>query len=263
MKTYFRIFRDQFHRLTLLNFVYFVLTLPLMFVFYVCVNAAFGVSAGEAVADILPGLGFYMTLFSAGSRAGHILVLASIIVSALLYGPLKYLYCCTLRAFFCGEYRFFSDVFAQLRGRLIQSMLIGLADLLIFGQLFGNLTGAPIFMALPANGAMRLLIRAFSLIALLFWIQLRRYLFVMEASAKLSFGALIKNSAILSVVELGHSGKSLCVSILVWGITFLTLPLVTVILLPVCAYSVNLLSEVCILYPEIERRVLKDKPDDS
>ena len=250
MKKFLEITRFQHHKLTVINIVYFVLTLPLLFCLYVLANTAFGVSAGEAVVDVLPGLGFYMSLFAGWSR--WVLLLA-IAVSGLLYGPVKCLFFELLLAFYRGEYRFFTDIWSKNLKKLNREVPAGILDLLICGLLLGNLSG---FFTWPVR--VHWIILLGSGIALIFWLQVRRYLFLMTAATDLGFWPCFKNSVILSVSGLGNAGKSIAGIIVIAAITYLIIPIITVVVLPIAYYWTNFMFMSCCLYPEIERTVLRD-----
>lgn len=262
MRSFFRIYKEKFWRLTLLNVVCFCLTLPLLYVLYVCINAAAGVSTGDAVVDILPGVGFYMTLFSVQSTTGRAFLIAAVVASALLFGPLKFVMAGVHCACFSGRYRYFADVLSMLRRKLPQAFLLGTIDVLVLGRLLLNLSGIQLFAHNPALGSASVLLRVVSLIALLFWFQIRRYFYILAFAAELGTWALLKNSLILSVSEFGRCSKATAASVLIWALTFLTLPLVTVILLPLCAGTAASLANVCCLYPVVEQRVLR-RPDED
>ena len=249
MKTFFRTYYDHFWLFVLLNIITFILTLPLLLIVYLWVNAAFGIAANEAVVDILPGLGFYMSLFAGWSRWTMLLVIAA---SGLLYGPAKCLFFEMTVAFYRGDYRFFSDIWLKTHEKLSREVPLGLVDLLICGLLLANLSG---YFAWPMS--VQWIIRLGSAIALIFWLQVRRYLFLMLAVSDLRLWPCFKNSVILSVSGLGKAGKSIAVSIVIAAITDLSIPIITVVVLPIAAYWLNFLSMTCCLCPEIEHRVLR------
>lgn len=263
MRSFFRIYKEKFWRLTLLNAVHFCLTLPLLYVLYVCINAAAGVSAGESVVDVLPGVGFYMTLFSVQSTTGRIFLIAAVVVSALLFGPLKFVMAGVHCACYTGRYRYFADVLTALRRKLRQALLLGLIDSLVLGRLLLNISGIQLFAHNPVLGSASLLLRVVSLIVLLFWLQIRRYFYILAFSAELGTWALLKNSLILSVSAFGGCSKATAACVLIWALTFLTVPLATVILLPLCAGTAASLANVCCLYPIVELRVLHRPQQDD
>lgn len=257
MRDFFRIYRDRAWRLTLLNAVHFCLVLPLLLVLYICVNAYSGIFVGDgSVADVLPGLGFFISVFSYETSAGRALVIASVALSALLFGPMKFVLYHTELGFFTGEYRFFADVLSSLRKKLPQALLLGLLDLLILGRTVSNLCGVFI-IGFPQTVSM--ILRVFSLIVLVFWLAFRRWMYLLCASCELRAWPILKNSYLLMLSGLGRTSRCTAACVLIWALTFLTLPLVTVILLPLFAYSASSLAAVCSLYPVVREKVLREE----
>ncbi len=259
MKAFFRIYRDRFWQLTLLNIVYFCCVLPLLFFLYICLNAYTGILVGDSsVADVLPGLGFFMPLFSYSTNAGRVIVIAVSIVSVLLFGPVKCALFMVQSLHFTGNYRFFADVWSKLRKKLSQTLILGLLDILVLGRTIANLCG----VYFPSGtGALFLLLRVFSLIVLLFWLIFRRWLYLLSANCNLRLWPLIRNCLILTVSGLGKTSQCTAACVLIWALTFLTLPIVTVILLPLFSYSAAGLATVCALYAVVKEKVLRDAED--
>ena len=255
MKTFFRIYRDRFWRLTLHNLVYFCVSLPLLLVLYICVNAYTGINVGDAaVADVLPGLGFFLSLFSFLSGGGRALAIAFVALSALLYGPMKFVLYHVEISYLRGDYRFFADSLAALKRKLPQALLLGVLDLLVLGRTVANLCGLYGFVL---SGTMAVLLRVFSFVVLLFWLTFRRWFFLLAAACELRLRDLLKDSFLLSVSGLGRASQCTAACVLIWAVTFLTLPLVTVVLLPLVSYAAASLATVCSLYPLAERQVLR------
>ena len=257
MKYFFRIYRDRFWRLLLLNLVYFCLILPLLLLLYICLNAYTGISVGDAsVADVLPGLGFFLSLFSAESDAGRTAVTAAVIVSCLLFGPLKYVFESELIGFYTGEHSFFADVLSSLRKKLPQALLFGLLDLCVLARTITNLCG---LFSPGWPDAVSAVLRVFSGIVLLFWISFRRWMFLLSAGCDLRVWPLLKNSFLLTASDFGKTSQCTLACAVIWAVTFLTLPIVTVVLLPLFSYSAAALAAACFLYPTVEKRVLNKK----
>ena len=250
MRKFWEILKLNHRKLTLFNIIYFLLTLPLLFCLYVLVNTAFGVAAEGTVIDVLPGLGFYMSIFSGWSRLSILLL---IVASGLLYGPVRCFIQAYLISFYNADHSFFADIWLHVNRKLGREVPLGVLDLLICGFALANLTG---FLSWP--GAVQWIIRFGSAIVLIFWMQVRRLIFMMVVCSDLKVWPILKNSIILSVSGLGDMGRSITVSIVIWGITYLTLPLITVIVLPIAAYWLNFLNMTCCLYPQMRRYVLRE-----
>ncbi len=256
MKAFFRVYRNRFWRLTLFNVVYFCLELPLLLVFYICLNAYTGIYVGDsAVADVLPGLGFFISLFPTSTPVGRAFVIACVAIAAVLFGTLKTVLYRTEIEFYTGEYRFFADVLSSLRKKLPQTLALGLLDLLVLGRTVSNLCGV---FGLGWPPAVSALIRVFSLIVLLFWLAFRRWAYLLSAACELRLWPLLKDSFLLTTSGLGRTSLCTAACALIWGLTFLTLPLVTVVLLPLLSYSASSLATVCSLYPYVAEHIIKD-----
>lgn len=259
MRKFFRIYRDKFWRLTLLNLVCFVITLPLCMILYICANAVLGIAEGDAVVDILPGLGFYMSLFAVETRAGSIAVYAAVAASALLFGPLKFTLTGTIWDFRAGRYRFFADVLSRLRKKWRQAMALGLIDVIVIGRLATNIAGIQLFYQGGFPPWLLMGLRWLSVFALLFWALIRHYMYAMSYAAELRLWPLLKNCYILAFSSFGRNAECTAAAGLIWALTLLTVPLATVILLPIFSYSACTLATVCAVYPGIETYVLGGK----
>ena len=260
MRRFFRVYREKFWRLTLLNLVYFLCTLPLLLALYVCVNAALGIAEGDVVVDLLPGVGFYMVAFGTESALGRGIVLGLMGLSALLYGPLKFTVTGTVCSFYTGKYRFFADILARLKKKWGQALLLGVIDTLVVGRLASNIAGIQLFAQVPWAETLLAVSRWFSVFALLFWLMIRRYFFILSYSAELKLWPLLKNSYILAFSAFGKNAETLAASWVIWALTLLVLPLLTVILLPLFPYVGSLLATVCGVYPAVEKYVLSGPP---
>lgn len=256
MKSFFRTYRDHAWRLTLFNAAYFVLVSPLLLILYICLNAYSGILVGDSsVADVLPGLGFYMSVFSFETALGRALTITAVALSALLFGPVKFLMLRMEIGFCSDQYRFFADDLALLRKRLPQTLVFGIVDLLVLGRTITNLCGVFDF---GWQQTILLLLRIFSLIVLVFWIAFRRWMYLLSASCDLRIRQILKNGFLLTAACFGKNAQCSAACVLIWAITFLTLPIVSVVLLPLCAYSASSLTAVCSLYPIIQSKVLKE-----
>ena len=259
MKHFLNIYRNRFWRLTLINFAYFILVSPLMLIFYICVNAYTGIYVGDSsVADVLPGLGFFMSLFSMDTAIGRVLTVAAVVLSAILFGPLKMTVYHIETGYFTSSNFFFSDTLSELKKKLTQTIILGILDLLILGRTLTNLSGIFTFEWTPI---LTVLLRLFSLVVLLFWLTFRRWAYLLISTCQLRFFQILKRSFLLTVSGLGKSSKCSAFCVLIWAIVFLTIPIVTVITLPLFAFAASSLATVCTLYPLVQSTVFRGKTE--
>lgn len=249
---FWEIYFRKFWRFVSVNLVYFVVTLPILFYFYLTFNGYVAGLAGEEFLDILPGVGFFATVMA---YMPQWLLTALLLLSVLLYGPLKmgatYIY----RNFAREEHAWFSDLFSRALANWKQGVFFGVLDVLVIVFLLNNIVGS--FVSSNATIALLLVVLKYlSIVLLVLYLFMRHYFYVLAVTVELGVLAIIKNSWLFSIMGLGRNLWSTIVCILVWGLSLFTYPLISVIALPLVTYSLCGFATVFTCYPIVKKYVV-------
>lgn len=224
---FFKIYYEKFWRLAAVNFLYFVAVFPLFSAVYA------GVAVNVLGQNTLIGADILVSIFSylpIGLR------LPSVILSAVIYGPLKMGVTYVYKCFLIGEHVYGTDVFLYALRNAKQGLAFGFLDLFVVSVLIYN-----IFAELGMTGAAGTALDMagyISMTMLALYVMIRHYFYLMAVSAEFKIAEIIKNSVLLSVLKLGQSLGLALACTAVWGIVLLSVPAVTIIFVPFMIYSV-------------------------
>ncbi len=142
---FFELVWRKLSRLVTLNFMYFIICLPLIFLVYFAFNEGLGLfqiandlmqnqppplTEDGTPAPMAPGIpgSLIISIFSSLPTG---VVYALIVISALLFGPATCGFVYVLRNFTRQEHTWFSDFFVQMRKNWKQGLFFGLVELAI------------------------------------------------------------------------------------------------------------------------------------
>lgn len=204
------------------------------------------------MSDILPGIGFYTAIMEPIPTSLYTPIL---ILSALLYGPLKMGVTYVYRNFAREEHAWLSDIPARGWANVKQGLFFGLLDIVVVLFLLNNIIGN--FAADSDVVAILLLIaRYVSIVVLVVYLFMRRYFYVMAVTVELSVIQIMKNAWLFAIIGLGRNILASLVSAAVWLATLFIIPLVTVVALPLVTFSLCGFSSVFICYPVIKKYII-------
>jgi len=249
---FFEIYFRKFWRFLPLNFIYFLVTLPMLICFYLSINNYIVNVVSEEFFDTIPGIGFFASIITA---IPEWLFLPLLIVSIALYGPLKMGMTYIFRNFACEEHAWFSDLFARAKSNWKQGMFFGLLDIGIVLGLLNNILG---ISASSEGSALLILtiVRYISILLFALYLFMRHYFYTLAVTVDLSVLEIMKNALLFSVIGLGRNVLSVLIYAAVWGIGLFIYPIITVFALPIWIYSFCGFSTVFICYPIVEKYVV-------
>lgn len=252
---FFELYFRKFWRFIGTNLCYFFVTLPmLVYVFYL-INGIFAdklESLGEG-SILLAGVGFIASVFS---FIPSWLNTPLLILSVLLYGPvtmgLTYVY----RNFAREEHAWASDLWSRAWSNARQGLVFGVLDILLtylfITGMFGNLAseGRNIGYALST------ILTVISGIALVIWLFMRHYTYLMAVTVNLNVLQILKNAWLF--VVLGFLRNVICgvVTLACIVFSFLLAPLITVITVPLVFYSFTWFCTVFTCYPIVKKYLI-------
>ena len=249
---FWEIFFRKFWRFVSLNAVYFLITLPIMLYFYYTANGFFVSRFGDSYVDLLPGVGFIAALVSG---LPSVLYVPILVLSILLYGPLKMGMTYVYRNYTREEHAWFSDVWEKAKENWKQGVVFGVLDFLITLVLVNNIVGG--FSTQNTGvGILMLASRYLSIILLVVFLFVRHYSYLIAVSVELPVRAIIKNSLLFVVMGLGRNILSTAACAALWLLSLFTLPLASVVCLPLLTYAVCGFATVYICYPTVKKYII-------
>ena len=238
---YFR----KFWKFAAVNFIYFLIMLPILLQVYLAFNGYVAGIIGEEGLNFLPGVGIYAAVAVKIPSAFMNLLT---VVSIILYGPAKMGMTYMLRNFARNDHAWLSDLFSRAKANWKQGLIFGIFDFLVMAFLLNNIFG--VFSGfLPIISSLRYL----SLIAFVYYSFMRRYFFMLAVTVELSVFSIIKNSFIFACIELVRNmlGSTACA--VIWCMCLFIYPPITFVSLPLITYSLAGFSEIFICYPVVHK----------
>ena len=249
---FFELYFRKFWRFISTNLCYFLITLPMVIYVFYLINGIFA-DRLEAMGEgniLFAGVGFIASFFS---FIPAWLNTPLLILSVLLYGPitmgLTYMY----RNFAREEHAWASDLWSRAWSNARQGLFFGILDLLLTGLfvwgMFGNLASE----GRNLSYALSTILSVISGVALVIWLFMRHYTYLMAVTINLSAFQILKNAWLFVVLGFRRNLISGLVTLACVVVTFLLAPLITVITLPLFFYSFSWFCTVFTCYPIIKK----------
>ncbi len=249
LELYFR----KFWKFITINLLYFFITLPmLVYVFYL-VNGIFADRLAGTDTIMLAGVGFLASLFSFVPTA---LYTPLLVISVLLYGPFTMGMTYMFRNYAREEHAWLSDFFSRAWSNARQGIIFGLLDILLVWLFINGIFGNIAAVGKNAGYAMSVVLSVVCAVALVIWIIMRHYTYLMAVTVNLSVVRILKNAWLFTVLGFGRNLLSLLVEIAMLVVSVLLAPLVTVILLPLFSYSFTWFATVFTCYPIVKKYII-------
>lgn len=250
---FWEIYFRKFWRFLTLNLLFFVITLPFLFVFYIAATGYFADSSVLAAAgenyDLFAGIGLYASLMDV---IPSFLYLPILIIAIIIYGPLKMGQMYIFRNFAREEHAWLSDVFSRAWSNVKQGLFFGIMDaLLIFLLVSGTFGG--ILDSTETIRVVWLILRVLAALVFVFYLCIRKYFYLFAVTMNLSVFAIIKNAMLFFFIAFGRNILALLINLALFVACIMTLPIVSFITLPLFFYSFNGFSDAFILYPPIKK----------
>lgn len=259
---FWEIFFRKIWRLVTVNIYYFIITFPLLVVFHLTINQQYLIflhSSGliemfedPAAIDIFTGVGFITVL---ATYIPRFIWIPLLVISAVLYGPATmgatYIY----RNFTREEHAWTSDFFSRGLKNFKQGLFFGILDIVMVCVLSMGILGG----ASGGSGFapyLSVIIKILSVFALVYYLFMRTYMYIMAVTFDLSVFAIIKNAMIFVIVGFLRNIWATLVSIIAFLICFMSIPLMSLITIPFIFYSFTGFASVFICYPIIKKYLI-------
>ncbi len=253
---FFELFFRKFWRFITLNIYYFLVTLPMLVMVYFTINGYFADQlvneAGEFV-DMLPGIGIFASL--AASIPGPLQTVL-LILSMILYGPATMGLTYIFRNFARQEHAWMSDFVSRGLSNFKQGLFFGLLDIIVV-YLLANGIVADISIGTGQVAAVSgIILTTLSVIALIVYMFMRHYFYMIAVSVNLSVFSILKNSWYFVVLGFWRNLWAGFICLVLIVACFFTLPLVSFITLPFLFYSLTGFVVVFTCYPVVKKYLI-------
>ena len=257
-KGYFRFFElyfRKFWRFLSLNLCYFLVTLPMLIYVFYMVNGIFAdrlaLVGDETV--LLAGLGFIASFFSFVPRA---LYTPLLIISVILYGPVTMGLTYVFRNFAREEHAWGSDLWSRAWANAKQGLIFGILDLLLIWLFINGMFGTVVAAGKTAAYTLSVILSVLSGIALVIWLFMRHYTYLMAVTVNLNVINILKNAWLFVVLGFGRNILSGLVTLACVVLTFLLAPLLTIITLPFFFWSFTWFCTTFTCYPIVKKYII-------
>ena len=228
-----------------INFIYFVVTLPLFLFMFMYIFQAMGIEVDVIAANSL------FKVSAAFFNLNNYVKWGLIALSAIVYGPATCGLTYVMRNFAREEHTWaFSDFFERSWKNFGQGLIVGIIDILF-------ILNASMYLALdtqslaPGDGYLAVLKYIAIIVAVLYFIM-RNYIYLMIVTFKIKFMAIIKNSALFVVLNFGRNLLNLVFMLL---ILFLSTGF-TVFCMAIFSFAIARFIEIFNALPAINRYML-------
>ncbi len=249
---FFELYFRKFWRFISTNLCYFLITLPMVIYAFYLINGIFA-DRLEAMGEgyiLFAGVGFIASFFS---FIPTWLNTPLLVLSVLLYGPitmgLTYMY----RNFAREEHAWASDLWSRAWSNARQGLFFGIMDLLLTFLFIWGMFGRLAAEGRNLSFALSAILSVISGIALVIWLFMRHYTYLMAVTINLSVFQILKNAWLFVVLGFRRNVTSGVVTLACIVVTFLLAPLITVITLPLFFYSFSWFCTVFTCYPIVKK----------
>lgn len=252
---FFELYFRKFWRFISTNLCYFLITLPIVIYVFYLVNGIFA-DRLEALGEgsiLFAGVGFIASFFS---FIPSWLNTPLLVVSVLLYGPitmgLTYMY----RNFAREEHAWTSDLWSRAWANARQGLFFGILDLLLTFLFIWGMFGRLASEGRNISFALSTILSVISGIALVIWLFMRHYTYLMAVTINLNVFQILKNAWLFVVLGFLRNLISGLVTLGCVVVTFLLAPLITVITLPLFFYSFSWFCTIFTCYPIVKKYLI-------
>ena len=252
---FFELYFRKFWRFISTNLCYFLITLPIVIYVFYLVNGIFA-DRLEALGEgsiLFAGVGFIASFFS---FIPSWLNTPLLVVSVLLYGPitmgLTYMY----RNFAREEHAWTSDLWSRAWANARQGLFFGILDLLLTFLFIWGMFGRLASEGRNFSFALSTILSVISGIALVIWLFMRHYTYLMAVTINLNVFQILKNAWLFVVLGFLRNLISGLVTLGCVVVTFLLAPLITVITLPLFFYSFSWFCTIFTCYPIVKKYLI-------
>ena len=212
-------------------------------------------TGGDGLMSMFTPLLYLAMLFYA--RVPAVIRYFLLAASILAYGPAKCGVTYVLRNYSRETHSWISDIWDKARENWKQGMLFGILDCLIAVLVLFNLTYSP-------SPELASLVRAskyLSLLLAVFYVFMRKYIYLMIVTVRLNLRSLVKNAWLLAFIGIFRNFFSGLANLLIWLGAYLLImavhPFFEILFLGLLIYSFTNFLSISACYPMIDQYLVK------
>ena len=180
-----------------------------------------------------------------------------LILSILAYGPTKCGITYVLRNYSRQTHSWISDIWDKAKENWKQGMLFGLVDCLLAVLIIFNMTYQP-----SAEISQIVQISKYlTLLLAMFYIFMRKYIYLMIVTVRLNLRSLIKNAWLLAFIGIFRNFFSGLANLLLWIVTYLLImvvhPFFEILLVGLLIYSFTNFLSISACYPLVDKYLVQ------
>jgi len=233
---FFELYFRKFGKYVLVNLIYLAVLLPFVFYLYATVY--------EQIYNLFLALGFtpedvenvwtpflHLTTLYYG-RIPMPVTNVLLVLSILSYGPCRAGVIYVLRNFSMEQHAWISDIWDKAKENWKQGVLFGVIDMLVFFVAVFNMSYQPE----GGLGGLMTASKYLTVLAVVLYSFMRKYIFLMLITVRLKNVALIKNAWVLMMLGIFRNVGTSIVNLLLWIVFYLLVllvhPIIEVVFLP-------------------------------
>ncbi len=180
-----------------------------------------------------------------------------LLASVLCYGPAKCGVTYVLRNFSRETHSWISDIWDKAKENWKQGMFFGVIDCLIAALVVFNLTFQP-----PAElAAVMKVCKYVTLLVGMFYVFMRKYIYLMIVTVKLNLRSIIKNAWLLAFIGIFRNVFSALANLLIWVVAYLLImavhPFLEIVLIGLFIYSFTGFLSISASYPLVDKYLVQ------
>lgn len=180
-----------------------------------------------------------------------------LILSVLAYGPAKCGATYVLRNYSRQTHSWISDIWDKAKENWRQGMLFGVIDCVIAALIVFNMTYRPS----QEFAAIVQLSKYLTLLLAMFYVFMRKYIYLMIVTVQLNLRSLVKNAWLLAFIGIFRNFFSGLANLLLWIVSYLLImavhPFFEILLLGLLIYSFTNFLSISACYPMIDKYLVQ------
>lgn len=180
-----------------------------------------------------------------------------LLLSVLCYGPCKCGITYVLRNFSRESHSWLSDIWDKAKENWKQGMLFGVIDCLVAYLVVFNLT----FQPTGDIASMMKIVKYVTLLAAIFYVFMRKYIYLMIVTVNLNIRSIVKNSWLLAFIGIYRNFFSGLANLLIWVVAYLLImavhPFMEILFLGLLIYSFTGFLSISACYPLVDKYLVK------
>lgn len=180
-----------------------------------------------------------------------------LLLSVLCYGPCKCGITYVLRNFSRESHSWLSDIWDKAKENWKQGMLFGVVDCVVAFLVVFNLT----FQPTGDIASIMKIVKYVTLLAGMFYVFMRKYIYLMIVTVKLNVRSIVKNAWLLAFIGIYRNFFSGLANLLIWVLAYVLImvvhPFMEIVFLGLLIYSFTGFLSISACYPLVDKYLVK------